>query len=193
MTAALITPPTLEPVTLADAKAHLRIDGDDDDDDDFLTAAIVAARSHVESLTRRVLLEQGWRVYLDAWPRKRIVTILVAPLISVDEVTVFDPAGDPVAVTTDDYEVDTVAVPGRLVLSSPLPVIVGRAVNGIEIDVTAGYGPSSVDVPAPLRQAALMLVAHWYEHRGVVGHDQAGNVPPQGFEALIAPYRIHSL
>ena len=59
--------------------------------------------------------------------------------------------------------------------------------------MTAGYGASSVDVPAPLRQAALMLVAHWYEHRGVVGHDQAGNVPPQGFEALIAPYRIHSL
>ena len=191
MTAALTTPPALEPVTLADAKAHLRIDGSDDDA--LLTAAVVAARVHVEALTRRLLIEQGWRVYLDAWPKRRIVTIPVAPLMAVDSLTVFDPNGDPIVVTEDDYEVATVSVPGRLVLSSPVPVLVGRAVNGIEIDVTAGYGASSIDVPGPLRQAIMMLVAHWYEHRGAVGHDLAGDTPPQGFEALIAPYRIFSL
>ena len=48
-------------------------------------------------------------------------------------------------------------------------------------------------MPAPLRQAIMMLVAHWYEHRGAVGHDLAGDVPPLGFDALIAPYRILSL
>ena len=191
MTAALITAPALEPVTLADAKAHLRLDTDDDDQ--LLTAAIVAARVHVEALTRRLLIEQGWRVYLDQWPRKRIVRLTPAPLISVDAVTVYDAEGDPTVVSEDDYEVDTVAVPGRLVLSGLAPVTVGKAVNGIEIDVTAGYGPSSVDVPAPLRQAVMMLVAHWYEHRGVVGHDMAGAIPPLGFDALIAPYRILSL
>ena len=191
MTAALITAPALEPVTLADAKAHLRLDTDDDNQ--LLTAAIVAARVHVEALTRRLLIEQSWRVYLDQWPRKRIVRLTPAPLISVDVVTVYDAEGDPTVVSEDDYEVDTVAVPGRLVLSGTAPVVVGKAVNGIEIDVTAGYGPSSVDVPAPLRQAIMMLVAHWYEHRGAVGHDMAGAIPPLGFDALIAPYRILSL
>ncbi len=191
MTAALITPPALEPVSLDDAKAHLRLDTSDDDA--LVTAAITAARVHVEAMTRRVLIEQGWRVYLDAWPKKRIVAIPVAPLISVDNLIVFDPGGDAIAVASDDYEVDAVSVPGRLVLSAPVPVLVGRAVNGIEIDVTAGYGPTSIDVPTPLRQAIMMLVAHWYEHRGAVGHDQAGNVPPLGFDALIAPYRILSL
>ena len=191
MTAALITAPALEPVTLADAKAHLRLDSGDDDA--LLTAAIAAARVHVEALTRRCLIEQGWRVYLDRWPRRRIVTLVPAPLISVDAVTVYDANGDPAVVDADDYEVDTVAVPGRLVLSGSAPVAVGRAVNGIEIDVTAGYGPSSVDVPAPLRQAIMTLTAHWYEHRGVVGHDMAGAVPPHGFDALIAPYRMLSL
>jgi uncharacterized phiE125 gp8 family phage protein len=121
------------------------------------------------------------------------VTLPPAPLISVDAVTVYDANGDPTVVDADDYEVDTVAVPGRLVLSGSAPVAVSRAVNGIEIDVTAGYGPSSVDVPAPLRQAIMMLTAHWYEHRGVVGHDMAGAIPPYGFDALIAPYRILSL
>ncbi|HZP20087.1 MAG TPA: head-tail connector protein [Bauldia sp.] len=191
MTAALITGPALEPVSLAEAKAHLRLDTDDDDQ--LVTAAIAAARVHVEAATRRALIEQEWRVYLDAWPKRRIVTIPVAPLIAVDAVTVFDHTGDPVPVDAGDYEVDTVSVPGRLVLSSPLPVIVGRAVNGIEIDVTAGYGPSSVDVPAALRQAVMMLVAHWYEHRGAVGHDLALAAAPLGFEALVAPYRVLSL
>jgi uncharacterized phiE125 gp8 family phage protein len=191
MPSALISGPALEPVSLADAKAHLRLDGDDDDG--FVTAAIVAARVHVEALTRRMLIEQDWRVYLDDWPRKRIVTIPVAPLIAVAAVTVYDADGNPVVVDPDDYEVDPISVPGRLIVATPMPKAVGRAVNGIEIDVTAGYGASSVDVPSPLRQAVMILVAHWYEHRGPAGHDLAGDVPPHGFHVLIAPYRILSL
>lgn len=191
MPAAIITGPALEPVSVAEAKAHLRIDGEDDDA--YLTAAIVSARVHVEALTRRMLIEQSWRVYFDSWPRKRIVTISVAPLIGVETVTVYDADGEPVVVDPDDYVADTIACPGRLILLSPVPATVGRAVNGIEIDVTAGYGASSVDVPSPLRQAIMMLVAHWYEHRGAVGHDLAGEVPPHGFHALIAPYRILTL
>lgn len=191
MTAALITGPALEPVSLAEAKAHLRID--ESAEDAYLTAAIVSARVHVEALTRRLLIEQEWRVYLDAWPRKRIVTLTPAPLISVDTVTVYDADGEPVVVDPESYVADTAACPGRLIVLSPVPAAVGRAVNGIEIDLTAGYGPSSVSVPGPLRQAIMMLVAHWYEHRGAVGHDLAGEVPPHGFHALIAPYRILSL
>lgn len=191
MTAALITPPALEPVSLADAKAHLRLDTDDDDD--LITAAIVAARVHVEALTRRALIEQGWRAYFDCWPRKRLVALPVAPLISVEAVTVYDDDGEATVVSSDDYEVDTVSVPGRLLLLTPVPATVKRAINGIEIDLTAGYGASSVDVPSPLRQAIMMLVAHWYEHRGAVGHDLAGNTPPHGFHALISPYRVLSL
>jgi uncharacterized phiE125 gp8 family phage protein len=189
MTAALISGPALEPASLDEAKAHLRLDGDDDDA--LVTAAITAARVHVEAATRRVLIEQQWRIYLDAWPHGRIVTLPVAPLVSVDGVTVYDTNGDPVTVEEGNYETDAVSVPGRLVLSSSLPAIVGRAVNGIEIDVTAGYGPSGVDVPAPVCQAIMMLVAHWYEHRGAVG--EVGAATPLGFDALVAPYRILSL
>lgn len=189
MTAALICPPALEPVALADAKAHLRVDGDADDA--LIAAEIVAARVHVEALTRRLLIAQGWRVYLDHWPRTRIVTLSPAPLITVDAVTVYDADGNPAPVDAGDYTVDAASVPGRLALTGSAPV--GRSQNGIEIDVTAGYGPSSLAVPAPLRQAIMMLVAHWYEHRGAVGHDMAGTVPPLGFDALIAPYRILTL
>jgi uncharacterized phiE125 gp8 family phage protein len=191
MTAALITAPALEPVSLDEAKAHLRVDADDEDP--LITAAIVSARVHVEAMTRRRLIQQGWRIYRDSWPRNPPLRIPVAPLISVDTVTIYDPDGDPVVVDPDDYQVDAVSVPGRLILSANAPAAVGRAVNGIEIDVTAGYGAAAGDVPSPLRQAVMMLIAHWYEHRGAVGHDLASEVPPLGFEALIAPYRILSL
>jgi uncharacterized phiE125 gp8 family phage protein len=191
MTATLLTGPALEPVSLLDVKAHLRVDHDDDDA--LLTAAIVSARVHVEAAIRRVLIEQTWRIHLDRWPRKRIFRVPVAPLIAVDAVRVRDAEGGSTLVDADDYEVDVASVPGRLVLAAAAPSPPGRAVNGIEIDVTAGYGATTLDVPSPLRHAVMMLVAHWYEHRGAVGHDLAGETPPLGFAALIAPYRILSL
>lgn len=188
MTAALITGPALEPVSLADVKAHLKVE--DDADDALIAAAITASRLHVEASIRRVLIAQGWRVYRDDWPLDREVPLPVVPLISVDLVTVFDAAGDPVTVAAADYVVDTVSAPARLKLIQAAPAP-GEALNGIEIDLTAGYGASSVDVPAPLRQAILMLVAHWYEHRSAVG--EPGAVMPLAVEALIAPYRVLSL
>lgn len=191
MTATMITGPALEPVSLDDVKAHLRIDGTGEDA--LLTAAIVSARVHVEAATRRALITQAWRIHRDGWPPDRIVPLTVAPLISVDAVTVYDSDGAGSVVDADSYEVDLVSVPGRLVRGAAAAMPVGKAVNGIAIDVTAGYGPSSVDVPGPLRQAILMLVTHWYEHRGAVGHDLTGHVAPLGFDALVAPYRVFSL
>ena len=191
MTATLITGPALEPVSLEDAKAHLRADGSAEDG--LLTAALVSARIHVEATTRRALIAQAWRIHRDAWPPDRIVRLPVAPLISIDAVTVYDSGGAATVLDADAYHADLVSAPGRLVLSSSVPATVGQPVNGIAIDVTAGYGPSSVDVPAPLRQAVLMLVTHWYEHRGAVGHDMAGRVAPLGFDALVAPYRVVAL
>ncbi len=68
-----------------------------------------------------------------------------------------------------------------------------RPIAGIEIDVTVGYGDAGTDVPEPLRQAIRLLVAHWYENRGLiaVGHEVA--ILPQTVAALIAPYRVLAL
>ena len=68
----------------------------------------------------------------------------------------------------------------------------GRLAAGIELDVTVGYGDAAVDVPQALRQAIRLLVAHWYENRGLVTVGTA-TVLPQSVAALIAPYRMLSL
>ena len=189
MPATLIAGPALEPVTLEDVKAHLRVDHDDEDD--LLSAAIVAARTHVENATRRALIEQGWRIHLDRWPRQRMLRLPIAPLITVDEIRVRTGDG-PTVVDAEDYAVDAASVPGRLVVSGDVTSPAARTPGAIEIDVTAGYGPLAAHVPSPLRHAVMMLVTHWYEQRGAVVDGRVGETVPLDFAALIAPYRILS-
>jgi uncharacterized phiE125 gp8 family phage protein len=69
----------------------------------------------------------------------------------------------------------------------------GRAVGGIELDVEVGCGDAPSDVPEPLRQAIRVLVAHWYENRGLIAAGQSVAVPPDSTNALIKPYRVLSL
>ena len=68
----------------------------------------------------------------------------------------------------------------------------GAAFNGIEIDLTAGYGPDGEDVPAPLRMAILQLVAQWHETREPVAFGAVAEVPAS-VAALTAPYRVVAL
>jgi len=183
----LTSPPGLEPVSLAEAKAHCRVDHDDEDT--LIQSLITAARVHLETGAAAALISQQWRLVRDAWPEGGVVRLPLAPLISIDEVTVRDADGAAEAVDPQDYFVDALSDPPRLVRERgagwPQPL---QVVNGIEVLFTAGFGPAADDVPQPLRQAVLLLAAHWYETREPVSPDGAG-VIPLTVEALVAPYR----
>jgi uncharacterized phiE125 gp8 family phage protein len=187
MSAILLTPPSAEPWTLAEAKAFLRVEHDDDDA--IIASLIAAARGQVEALTRRALLTQSWRFVLDRWPADGRLSLRMAPLRSVTAARVYDYAGNASAIDLERFVVDTAAN----VIASPcwaLPVP-GRSTAGIELDVQLGYGALAGDVPDPLRHAIRMLVAHWYENRAAVGAGAA--MLPAGVGALLAPYRVLSL
>lgn len=177
----LLAGPALEPVTLAEAKAYLRVD--DSAEDGLVATLITAARLHVESTTARALIAQSWRAVLDCWPAGRALRLPVAPLIGLAAINAYDEAGAVHPIGLGQFSSE--AEPARLLLP---PVIEGMPVTrrrqGIEIDYAAGYGAAAADVPAGLRQALLTLVASWFEHR-----DVATQAPPGGFERLIAPYR----
>jgi uncharacterized phiE125 gp8 family phage protein len=184
MTAFLVRPPAVEPVSLAQAKAQLRLDHDAEDD--LVAALIPAARGLVELKTRRALIDQGWRIALDRWPRRGAVRLSPLPVVSVDAVTVYDGEGAPHVLAADEVEVDLAG--GRLVPCSAARRP-GRAVNGIEIDLGCGYGETADAVPEALRQAVLMLVAHWFEVREAASLGVIASPVALGFEALVAPYR----
>lgn len=189
MPAQLLAPPAIEPVTLVDAKAHLRVEISDDDN--LIGALITAARVHVEAATRRVLITQHWRLTHDHWPRDGRLDLRVTPLQSVDSIVLRDAAG--VATTLDpaSYEIDLASVPARLLLRQPVAMLQpGQALAGIEILVTAGYGTSGLSVPQPLLLAMMMLVARWYEAREGTAISTVPAAIAEGYEALIAPFRV---
>lgn len=186
MTAIVTTPPAQEPVTLEEARAHLRVSGTEEDT--LILRLIAAARQHLERVARRALVTQGWRLYLDAWPPGRIIRLPVAPVQSVDSIMVYDGDGLPVALDAADYRLDGPAEPPRLRVVAAAPVGVS-GFNGIEVEFTAGYGMDGAAVPPTLRQAILVLVAHWFDGRAA-GFDLATAGVPAGWSALLAPYRM---
>lgn len=190
MTAILIDPPTIEPVTLAEAKAHMRLTGTDDDD--YVCAMITAARIQVESATRRVLIDQTWRIFRDDWPASGRIDLAPAPVKSVVAVTVYDAAGEPSVLPPTSWTLDAAGAPARLAFTAA-PLRPGRALNGLEIDLVAGYGASGLSVPQPLRLAIMTLVARWYEDREGLAYGIVPSRVADAFEAQVAPFRVMRL
>jgi len=189
MPAILLIPPSAEPWTVAEAKTFLRVEHDDDDS--VIASLIAAARGHVEALSRRALLVQRWRFVLDAWPANGRLDPRIGPLRSVIAARAFDAAGNAHSIDVETFVVDAPAN----VIASPCWALPppGRFTAGIELDVELGYGASAADVPDALRHAIRMLVAHWYENRGLAASGGNAAMLPGGLGALIAPYRMLSL
>lgn len=187
MTAILLTPPALEPLSLADAKLYLRVGHDDDDD--LIASLIVAARSHVEGRARRALMTQTWRVTRDAWPPDGRFVLPLAPAREIVAARVYDAAGIAHETDTQSFVVNQGAAPGVIAFAPWFVPAPGRAAGGIELDVTFGYGDAASDVPEPLRHAVRLLLAHWYENRGVTAADGGSAALPAGVAALLAPFR----
>ncbi|MEO1105590.1 MAG: head-tail connector protein [Pseudomonadota bacterium] len=186
MVAILVSAPQAEPVTRDEAKAHARIDGSAEDA--HVDALIKAARTEVENRTGRVLMAQGWRIVRDGVPSGGVVRLAPAPILSVDAVTVYASDGTPEVVAASEYEADLASAPGRLKLGAGR-FWGGRAMNGLEVDITCGYG-AAADVPAPLKHAVLMLVAYWFEQREAAVAGAVAGPVANGVSALLAPYRM---
>ena len=186
MTLARITPPAAEPVTPADLKQHLRVTHNSEDA--LIASLIKAAREEVEQATGLALISQVWRLYLDCWPSSQVVPLLRAPVISVDVITVYNAAGAPGVQQLSAFVLDRSSRPARLAIPNA-PTGPGTALNGIEIDFTAGFGAAGADVPDGLKRAILLLAAHWYEFRGAEAFERDSAAWPPSFERIIARYR----
>jgi uncharacterized phiE125 gp8 family phage protein len=184
MTSYLLAGPAGEPVSLAEAKAFLKVDGGAEDA--LIATLIGAARLHVEGITGTALLAQSWRVVLDDWPANGVVRLPVGPLLSVTAITATDDngAGHDIGLAQFGSELDRLIVP-RVVVG--MPALQER--GGIEIDYVAGFGSEAEDVPADLRQALLGLVAHWFEHRDAVLIAGSGAVVPTGFDRMVSRHK----
>ena len=188
MSLILTTPPAVEPVSLVEAKAHLRVPHADDDA--YVTNLISAARRLVEQRSGLRLINQGWSLFLDCWPDSPVQSLGLFPVSAIADVIIYSDAD--VAATYDPahYFLDAASKPARMALrSGRLPPRGSRPVNGIEIRFTSGFGSAGSAVPQDLRQAMLVIIAHWFQNRG----DAEAHVPPLPALEIIGTYRAMRL
>lgn len=175
----VITQPTSEPVTLDEAKAHLRVDGSDDDT--YITMLIKVARQVCEAYSGRSFITQDREVKLDRFPCGRFISLPYGPIQEVTDFTYIDSNGDVIPMTENtDYRVDLRSGIPRLeyVTSWPNPLwpTGSTEFNSVTIAYTAGYANDDHDpVPEVIKQAMLMTIGSLYENRqdevvGAAGH-----------------------
>lgn len=188
----LVTAPASEPITLDDAREHLRVR--DTREDSSIAAYVKAARAYVESVTGRQLVTATWRLVLDRFPGRcedeqlpytwRYGTIRVPrpPLVSVSSVQYVDTDGVLQVLATSEYQVSTIQEPGRVAPArfKVWPVTDPQSLEAVRVEFVAGY----TDVPDDCRQAVRLLVGHLYENREATV-DVALSVVPLGLQMFV--------
>lgn len=181
----LKTVPTVEPITLDEAKLHLRIDGADENT--LITDLITTARQLAELETKRALITQTWEMFLDYAPAE--IEIPKPPLQATGlSIKVIDDAGSETAVDASAYDIDdSENSPGRVRLKSGSSWPYHRGFASFVIEFKAGYGDAAADVPKALRQKLLQLIGHLYDNRG------AEELPEGMIRKLFWPFKITRL
>ena len=183
--------PAAEPVSLAEAKAHLRVSGTSEDL--LIASLITAARVHLELTLSCAFITQAWSWFLDDWPGRLRLELPLGPARSISAIRI-ETVGGIVTLPPGGYLLTGQSTPPRLTLKqrdfwskgAPQP---SPGANGIEIEFVAGFGDAPGDVPGPIRHALLFLIAHWYEGRTPIEVGRESTPTPAAVAALIAPYR----
>ncbi|MGK9199016.1 head-tail connector protein [Sinorhizobium meliloti] len=186
MSLRLVTPATAEIVTLAEAKAHLRIDFNDDDT--YITALAGSAQDWLSGENNwlgRSVVEQGWELTLERFPSGRIC-LPKPPLISVSGVFYTPSDGGAEVEIMDFRELDVGVSEGGYILpakNTDWPETDGEP-GSVRVTFAAGYAA----VPKSIKHAALLMIGHWYENREAASETKITDLP-MAVDALLYPYR----
>ena len=200
----LVTPPAGEPISLAEAKQHLRVDGCDDDL--LIGSLITAARQAAETITGRQLMTARWRLVLDAFPGPLLMhagsgssfslpahAILLAkcPVQSVVSVEYLDMNGTTQVLPASDYVLDAACEPARLspVFGKTWPPTLPQ-IGAVTVTFDAGYGSAS-EVPEGLKSWIKLRVGSLYGHREEMAVLSRGRIDPLPFvDGLLDGFKV---
>ncbi len=186
------TAPKVEPITLAEAKNYAKVEVSDDDT--LINKIIIpAARVYAENFTRRALNTQTITMKID-WGFPNVIELLPdLQSVTAASFTYVDTDGVTTQVPTATYTVDTVSDPGRVYLAfnQTWPTVRMQR-QAISVVYVVRYGDAGTDVPAPIREAIMMLVNHAYENRMPHIVTIGGTIVnvPKSVDALLLPYVV---
>lgn len=177
-----VASPLVLPLTLAEAKSHLRVDVADDDE--VILDMIRAAADMFQDQTWSSMYVQTWELILPCFPgdpeftrcpcywapRKDTIRLPRPPVASVVSVTYIDAGGDQVVIDPGQYALVSAEDGAWLMPSAGAawPSAMVDAPEPVVIEYLAGYNGTTIPFPAQARQAVRMLIAHWYENREAV-------------------------
>lgn len=217
---ALTTQPAVEPVTLDEVRAHLRIDSTDEDL--LLETMIQAARQQAETITRRALVTQTWTMALDKFPSPEMsissanwygpqwgtspgplstyvpdgksgyeIFLPLPPLQSVASIKYVDTDGVQQTLDPSKYKVDKIGEPARIVPAfGAMWPATRNEINAVEVTFTAGFGDPA-DVPAAIKSWMFMRIGALYENREeIIVGRRLVSIDLPFVNRLLDPYRF---
>jgi uncharacterized phiE125 gp8 family phage protein len=163
-------PPAVEPVTLAEAKAHLRVDISTDDG--LIASIIKAAREWCEEYLDRSLVHTQWTMRMDSFPHEFVLPrppMATSGTVTATAITYTLETQAVETLDTATYRVDRHDTPGRIrvVYAGTWPAHLFDE-NSVTVTWYGGYGADGTSVPAAIRSAMLMIISSLYEHRTAV-------------------------
>jgi uncharacterized phiE125 gp8 family phage protein len=192
MGVAVVTPPAAEPVSLAEARRHLRILPNvvDPQADDEIARLIKAARRTFERETNRSIITRTLRLDLERFPCGRgMIRLPQGPVASVTSITWIDEAGDTNPFEAANYAVDLTSDVAKIALlwNATWPVMTPR-LGGVSVTYQAGRAAGEEEE----RQAILLLVGHWWLNTEAAS-DRTLETIPFGLKSLIDDQKIDQL
>jgi uncharacterized phiE125 gp8 family phage protein len=183
--------PAEMPVGLEEAKLHCRVDHSAEDA--HITALIAAATAHLDGWTGilgRALVNQTWRQTFPGFPSGAVIGLALAPIQSIASITYHDGSNVEQTLAPAVYALldDQLGPFVTLQVGQSWPATFARE-DAVTVTYVGGYGPTRTDVPPAIRQAMLLLIGHWYEHRQAVVNGATTAQLPLAVQALLGPYR----
>lgn len=183
------TAPTATPVSVAEAKTHLRIDSSFTADDTYIETLISVATFAAENYMNLWIMQQSWYLDIDSFPDYFNLLRGQNDDLTINSITYADTANANQTLAASNYFGDGSMKPARIYFApdATIPSTYDKP-NAVVVDFTAGNRNAS-DVPAPIRQAILLMVGTYYETRQTVS-DRTYKEIPQSAEFLLMPYRV---
>jgi uncharacterized phiE125 gp8 family phage protein len=187
-------PPENEPVDLETAKTYARVDNDSDDD--LMNMFITSARTWCEAYCGRSFITQTLSVFydFDEVCKNTFIRLPISPVQSIDSLVAYNEDGDDTEISEDDYYLSGDRLIFKVGIGWPNDM---RYFDSFAVNAIVGFGDEGADVPMPIREAILRLVAHIYQNREAmydsVNGSWNGKNAPHSVTALLMPYRVFVL
>lgn len=186
-----ISAPAVEPLTLAQARAQLRVTATAEDsyiEDDL----IPGTRAEVETFTRLRLITQTVRVTMDGFPPGGVIRLPVWPVQSIAKIEYKDEAGSWTEVAGADYELSLSTKPARVVPAYQKIWPVPRAwFDSVRVEAVVGFGDAGSDVPPDILRAMQLIMGAMFENREDTAIGVSVARIPHGAREKLLPHVLH--